>query len=182
MVAIALSLLSAASLGNGAVTGRMGMQGVHPIAVIGVALVVGFVGVAIVDLALNPSGMFRVPQEALPWIVAFGLVQFAIGRSTAYASMSAIGASRVSLFISTQVPFAAFFAIAFTGESLTPLVAVGTLAVMAGLLLASGDSITQGWRTDRRYLLGCLSGLMAGAATGGSTVWRSRRSACPTRR
>ena len=41
---------------------------------------------------------------------------------------------------------------------------------MAGLLLASGDSITQGWRTDRRYLLGCLSGLMAGAATGGSTV------------
>ena len=84
--------------------------------------------------------------------------------------MSAIGASRVSLFISTQVPFAAFFAIAFTGESLTPLVALGTLAVMAGLLLASGDSITQGWRTDRRYLLGCLSGLMAGAATGGSTV------------
>ena len=170
MVAIVLSLLSAASLGNGAVTGRMGMQGVHPIAVIGVALVVGFVGVTIVELALNPSGVFQVPQEALPWIVAFGLAQFAIGRSTAYASMSAIGASRVSLFISTQVPFAAFFAIAFTGESLTPLVAVGTLAVMAGLLLASGDSITQGWRTDRRYLLGCLSGLMAGAATGGSTV------------
>ena len=170
MLAIVLSLLSAASLGNGAVTGRMGMQGVHPIAVIGVALVVGFVGVAIVALLLDPSGMFQVPREALPWIVAFGLVQFAIGRSTAYASMSAIGASRVSLFISTQVPFAAFFAIAFTGESLTPLVAVGTLAVMAGLLLASGDSITQGWRTDRRYLLGCLSGLMAGAATGGSTV------------
>ena len=170
MLAIALSLLSAASLGNGAVTGRMGMQGVHPIAVIGVALVVGFVGVVIVDLALNPSGVFQAPREALPWIVAFGLVQFAVGRSTAYASMSAIGASRVSLFISTQVPFAAFFAIAFTGENLTPLVAVGTLAVMAGLLLASGDSITQGWRTDRRYLLGCLSGLMAGAATGGSTV------------
>ena len=169
MLAIALSLLSAASLGNGAVTGRMGMQGVHPIAVIGVALVVGFVGVAIVALVLDSSGMFQVPREALPWIVAFGLVQFAIGRSTAYASMSAIGASRVSLFISTQVPFAAFFAIAFTGENLTPLVAVGTLAVMAGLL-ASGDSITQGWRTDRRYLLGCLSGLMAGAATGGSTV------------
>ena len=56
MLAIALSLLSAASLGNGAVTGRMGMQGVHPIAVIGVALVVGFVGVALADLALNPLG------------------------------------------------------------------------------------------------------------------------------
>ena len=170
MVAVALSLLSAASLGNGAVSGRAGMQGVHPIAVIGVALVVGFIGVVLVELVLSPSNLFSVPQSALPWIVALGLVQFAVGRTTAYTSMSIIGASRVSLFISTQVPFAAFFAIAFTGESLGLLVALGTLAVMAGLLLASGDSITRGWRTDRRYLLGCLSGLMAGAATGGSTV------------
>ena len=170
MVAIVLSLFSAASLGSGAVAGRAGMQGVHPIAVIGVALVVGFVGVTIVDLALDPSRIFNVPQAALPWIVALGLLQFGIGRTTAYISLSTIGASRVALFISTQVPFSAFFAIAFTGESLGPLVAVGTLAVMFGLLLASGDSFTQGWQTDRRYLLGCLSGLMAGAATGGSTV------------
>ena len=170
MIAITLSLFSAASLGSGAVAGRAGMQGVHPIAVIGIALVVGFVGVIIVDLAVDPSGLMQVPQEALPWIVAFGLVQFGVGRTTAYTSLSIIGASRVALFISTQVPFAALFAVAFIGESLHPLVAVGTVAVMAGLLLASGDSLTQGWRTDRRYLLGCLSGLMAGAATGASTV------------
>ena len=146
------------------------MQGVHPIAVIGVALVVGFIGVSLVELAMSPSSLFEVTGAALPWIIALGIVQFAIGRTTAYTSMSIIGAARVSLFISTQVPFAAFFAVAFTGESLHPLVAVGTLGVMAGLLLASGDSFTQGWRMERRYLLGCLSGLMAGAATGGSTV------------
>ena len=144
MVAIALSLLSACSLGSGAVAGRAGMQGVHPIAVIGVALVVGFVGVTIVDLVLDPSGIFQVPRAALPWIVAFGMVQFGIGRTTAYFGLSTIGASRVALFISTQVPFAAFFAIAFTGESLSPLLAVGTLGVMFGLLLASGDTFTQG--------------------------------------
>ena len=170
MLAVVLSLFSAASLGSGAVAGRASLQGVHPIALIGAALVVGFVGVTIVDLVLDPSRLFEAPRAALPWIVALGLVQFGIGRTTAYTSLSIIGASRVSLFISTQVPFAAFFAIAFTGERLGPLVAVGTLAVMLGLLLASGDSITQGWRTDRRYLLGCLSGLMAGAATGASTV------------
>ena len=170
MLAIALSLLSAASLGNGAVSGRAGMQGVHPIGVIGVALVVGFVGVAVAALVLHPADFLGIPQAALLWIVVFGLVQFVVGRSSAYTSMSIIGASRVALFISTQVPFAAFFAIAFTGESLGPLVAVGTLAVMLGLLLASGDSLTQGWRTDRRYLVGCLAGLTAGAATGGSTV------------
>ena len=169
MLAVALSLLSAASLGNGAVSGRAGMQGVHPIGVIGVALVVGFVGVAVVALILYPSDFRGIPQAALLWIVVFGVVQFVVGRSSAYTSMSIIGASRVSLFISTQVPFAAFFAIAFRGESLGPMVAVGTLAVMLGLLLASGDTLTQGWRTDRRYLAGCLAGLTAGAATGAST-------------
>ena len=170
MIAVALSLLSAISLGNGAVSGRAGMQGVHPIAVIGIALVVGFVGVLVVALTLYPADFSGIPQAALLWIVVFGLVQFVVGRSSAYTSMSIIGASRVALFISTQVPFAAFFAIAFTGESLGPLVAVGTLAVMLGLLLASGDTLTQGWRTDRRYLVGCLAGLTAGAATGASTV------------
>ena len=170
MLAVALSLLSAISLGSGAVSGRAGMTGVHPIAVIGIALVVGFVGVAIVALVLEPDSLFGASPSALLWIAFFGVVQFAIGRSSAYTGLSTIGASRVALFISTQVPFAAFLAIAFTGEKLGVLVAVGTLAVMLGLLLASGDSLTQGWRTDRRYLIGCLAGLTAGAATGASTV------------
>ena len=170
MVAIVLSLLSAGSLGSGAVAGRASLQGVHPIMLIGAAQLVGTVAVAIAALATSPADVFGVTEAALSWIVIFGLVQFVIGRSSAYTSLSIIGASRVALFISTQVPFAAFFAIAFTGESLGPLVAVGTLGVMIGLLLASGDSITQGWRADRRYLMGCLSGLIAGAATGASTV------------
>ena len=170
MVAIVLSLLSAGSLGSGAVAGRASLQGVHPIMLIGAAQFVGTVAVAIAALATSPADVFGVTGAALSWIVIFGLVQFVIGRSSAYTSLSIIGASRVALFISTQVPFAAFFAIAFTGESLGPLVAVGTLGVMIGLLMASGDSITQGWRADRRYLMGCLSGLIAGAATGASTV------------
>ncbi len=170
MIAIILSLAAAASLGGGAVAARAAMPGVHPIALIGVALVVGFVGVTIVDLALDPSSLFNVPQEAWLWILALGVAQFAIGRTVAYSGVSLIGASRTALFISTSVPFSALFAIAFIGESLKPLVAAGTVAVIIGLLLASGDSLTQGWRADRRYLLGCLFGLTGGAATGASTV------------
>ena len=170
MAAIALSLLAAISLGSGAVSARGGMPGVHPIAVIGVALVVGFVGVTLAALAVTPDGLFDVPRDALPWILALGLAQFVVGRSTAYTGVSIIGASRTALFISSQVPFAAFFAVVFTGETLRPLVALGTVGVVAGLLMASGDSLTQGWRTERRYLIGCLAALSAGAATGASTV------------
>ena len=170
MIAIVLSLVAASSLGGGAVAARAGMPGVHPIALIGVALVVGFVGVTIVDLALDPSSLLNVPRDAWLWIVALGVVQFAIGRTVAYSGVSIIGASRTALFISTSVPFSVLFAIAFIGESLKPLVAVGTVGVIIGLLLASGDSLTQGWRADHRYLIGCLLGLTAGAATGASTV------------
>ncbi len=170
MIAIVLSLVAASSLGGGAVAARAGMPGVHPIALIGVALVVGFVGVTIVDLALDPSSLLNVPRDAWLWIVALGVVQFAIGRTVAYSGVSIIGASRTALFISTSVPFSVLFAISFIGESLKPLVAVGTVGVIIGLLLASGDSLTQGWRADRRYLIGCLLGLTAGAATGASTV------------
>ena len=170
MLAVVLSLVSAAALGNGAVSGRASLQGVHPIALIGAAQLAGFVAVAIAALVMSPPDLFGVTRGALPWIVIFGLVQFVIGRSSAYTSLSIIGASRVALFISTQVPFAALFAVAFTGESLGPLVALGTVGVMIGLLLASGDSFTQGWSADRRNLLGYLMGLTAGAATGASTV------------
>ena len=167
MVAIALSLLAAIGLGGGAVSARGAMAGVHPFTTIVVSLVVGFMGVAIVALAFAFSDFREVPQAVLPWILVLGVVQFVGGRSLGYLGVSSIGASRTALFISAQAPFAAFFAIAFTGEALRPVVAVG---VVAALLLASGDSLTQGWRTDRRYLIGCLTALAAGAAMGGSTV------------
>ena len=142
MMAIALSLLSAGSLGSGAVAGRAGMQGERPVAVLGIALAVGFIGVTIIDLALDPFGLFEVPLAALPWIAAFGVVQFGVGRTTAYIGLSTIGASGVAPFISTQVPFAAFFAVAFAGETLHPLAGVGTVAVMACLLMAGAATGT----------------------------------------
>ena len=170
MVAVALSLLAAIGLGSGAVSARGAMPGVHPFTTLVTSLVVGFMGVAIVALAFAFSDFLEMPLAVLPWILVVGIVQFVAGRSLGYLGVSVIGASRTALFISAQAPFAAFFAVAFTGETLRPLVAVGTVGVVAALLLASGDSLTQGWRTDRRYLIGCLTALAAGAALGGGTV------------
>ena len=84
------------------------------------------------------------PRAVLPWIVVVRLVHFAIGRSAGYISVNAVGASWTALFITTQAPFAAFMAMAFTGKALMPLVAAGTAAVVVALLPASGDSLTQG--------------------------------------
>ena len=170
MTAIALSLLAAICLGGGAVSARGAMPGVHPFTTIVVSLSVGFVGVVAAVLVFDFPHLMEVPKEVWPWILALGATQFVGGRSLGYLAVSSIGASRTALFISAQAPFAAFIAIALTGEALRPLIAVGTVAVVGALLLSSGDSLTQGWRTDRRYLIGCLTDLAAGVSMGGSTV------------
>ena len=50
------------------------------------------------------------------------------------------------------------------------MIAVGTVGVVVALLLASGNSLTQGWRTDRRYLVGYLLALGAGLSVGAGSV------------
>ena len=170
MTAIALSLMAAIGLSSTAILGRVGMPRIHPVTTVGVTLVVGTAGVLLAAVAVEGSELWGVPKAVMPWIAVVGLVHFAIGRSAGYISVNAIGASRTALFITTQAPFAAFLAIVFTGEPLRPLVAVGTVAVVVALLLASGDSLTQGWRSDRGYLFGCLMALAAGAGQGGGIV------------
>ena len=170
MTAIALSLLAAIGLSSTAILGRVGMPRIHPVTTVGVTLVVGTAGVLLAAVAVEGSELWSVPKAVIPWIAVVGLVHFAIGRSAGYISVNAIGASRTALFITTQAPFAAFLAIVFTGEPLRPLVAVGTVAVVVALLLTSGDSLTQGWRSDRGYLFGCLMALAAGAGQGGGIV------------
>lgn len=166
MITVVLSLLSAVGLATTAVMSRIGMQGVHRVNATGVSLVVGFLLTLLVALAVAHREFTSIPMALLPWVLVFGFVHFAIGRSAGIMSIDIIGASRASLFVLVQSPFASLVAIVFTGESLGPLVAVGTAAVVVALVLVSGDSLTQGWRTDRRYLLGCLTALFSGTATG----------------
>lgn len=166
MVAVVLSLLAAIGLATTAVSGRAGMPRVHTVSTIGITLAVGTAGALLAALIVENSALWSVPTSVIPRIAVVGVVHFAMGRSAGYNAVNAIGACRTALFISTQAPFAAFLAIAFTGEALRPAIAIGTAAVVVGLMLASGDSLTQGWRADRRYLLGCLTALASGAGMG----------------
>ncbi len=170
MIAITLSLLAAIGLGGGAVSARGAMPPVHPATTIAVSLVVGFIGVVVAAAAFAWSDFTEIPPAAWSWILLLAAVQFVGGRSMGYIGASIIGPSRTALFICAQAPFAAFLAVAFTGETMHPLIALGTVGVVAALLLSSGDSLTQGWRTDRRYLTGCLIALGAGLSLGAGSV------------
>ena len=170
MMGVALALLGALGLASTVVLSRKGMPGVHPLLTNIVIVLVGIPVVMVLVLAFAFSDIGDLPRAVLPWIALLGVVQLSVGRSTGFFAVNMIGASRTSLFFGVQAPFAALLAVTLGGESLSILVAVGTAVLVVGLLLASGDSLLQGWRTDRRYLMGCVLAVATGCSAGGANV------------
>jgi len=170
VAAVGLSLLAALGFAASAILSRQGMQTIFPLPGVMVSLFFSFLLASAMVLIFAFSDIGGIPQVAVLWILALGVMNFLGGRSQNFLSVNLIGASRASLFVSSQAPFAAIFAIAFTGESIHPLVALGTVGVVGGLLFASGDSIREGWRTDKSFLLGYLMALGAGASYGATNV------------
>ena len=170
MLGVALALLGAIGLAGTVVLSRRGMPGVHPLLTNVVIVLVGIPVAAVLVLAFAFSDIGDLPRAVLPWAVLLGVVQLTVGRSTGFFAVNMIGASRTSLFFGVQAPFAALLAVTLGGESLSLLVAAGTAVLVTGLLLASGDSMLQGWRTDRRYLVGCVLAVATGASAGGANV------------
>ncbi len=170
MAAVAFSILAAFGFASSAVLSRQGMQAIFPLPGVMVSLLFSFIFAGIMALLFAFSDIGSIPQAAFFWIVGLGLLNYLGGRTQNFLSVNLIGASRASLFVASQAPFAALFAVAFTGESIHPLVGVGTAGVVGGLVFASGTSILEGWRGDKVFVLGYLMALGAGASYGATNV------------
>ena len=170
MTAIGLAVLAAFGFGSASVFARSAMQGISILPAVWLSLLVSFALCAALAMAFAFDDLGRLSLAAFVWVLVLTVVQNFGGRAQNYMAVNIIGASRASLFFATQAPFGALLAIVFLRESITVPIIVGTLAVAAGLLAATGDSLLEGWRTDRKYLLGYLLALSAGAAYGGTNI------------
>ena len=166
MTAIALSLVAAIGFGSAPIFTRTALQSYSFLPAVWMSLVVSFVLAVVLAVIFARHDLDNLTLTAILWILAVALTHHVCGRPQNYLSVSIIGASRASLFFSSQAPVAAFVAVLFLGESLSPLIVIGTVAVVAGLVAGSGDSLLEGWRADRRYLFGYLLALSAGTAYG----------------
>ena len=166
MIAIALSLLAAVGFGSAPVFTRTALQGFSFLPAVWMSLIVSFFLALALAVLLARQDIGNLTLTAFLWILAVGVTHHVCGRPQNYFSVSIIGASRASLFFSSQAPVAAFVAVVFLGESLSTPIILGTAAVVAGLIAGSGDSLLEGWRTDRRYLFGYLVALSAGTVYG----------------
>ena len=166
MIAIGLALLASIGFGTAPVFTRTALQGFSFLPAVWMSLVVSFLLALVLAVLLARQDLDNLTLTAFFWILAVAITHHVCGRPQNYLSVSIIGASRASLFFSSQAPVASFVAVIFLGESISTLIVLGTVAVVAGLIAGSGDSLLEGWRADRRYLFGYLVALSAGAAYG----------------
>lgn len=170
MTAIGLAVLAAFGFGSASVFARSAMQGLSLLPAVWLSLVVSFALSAVLAAVFAFDDIGKLSVAAFTWVVALAVIQNFGGRSQNYMAVNIIGASRASLFFATQAPFGALLAMVFLGESITVPIIAGTFAVAIGLLAASGESLLEGWRTERKHLLGYLLALSAGAAYGGTNI------------
>ena len=171
MIPIGLALVSAFGFGSAAIFARIGMQGIRPLPSTFISGIASLLPTAVPGPALRLSRPESPAAPGFPLLSGHGALTYLGGRVQNYIAINLIGAARSGPFVGSAALFAAIFAIIFLGESLHPVVALGTVGVVLGLITSGGDRLfAQSWRLDRWSLLGYLTSLVAAASYGGSNL------------
>ena len=170
MLPILLAAVAALGFGSSSVFARLGMQGIRPIPSALISAIASFLPSLLLAVVFAYSDLRSLPPVAFLWFFGNGVLTFLGGRAQTHLAINLIGASRAGPFIGSSTLFTALFAITLGGESLHPVVALGTAGVVGGLLLSSGDWWSQDWRRDRISMLGYALALGAAASYGASNL------------
>ncbi len=171
MIAIGLALVSAFGFGSAAIFARIGMQGIRPLPSTFISGIASLTPTAALALLFAFPDLKALPPLAFLFFLGHGALTTLGGRVQNYLAINLVGAARSGPFVGSAALFAAIFAIIFLGETLHPVVALGTVGVVGGLIISGGDNLmSQSWRLDRRSLLGYLTALGAAASYGGSNL------------
>jgi drug/metabolite transporter (DMT)-like permease len=99
-------------------------------------LVAGVIVTGIVMFLSNEEGnLLQMTLIVVVIFAAVGVFHFAIGRQISYIAEKNIGANQASPIISAQIVYAVLLAIALLGETVNLGIAIGTILILAGILL-----------------------------------------------
>jgi transporter family protein len=170
LLAVALALLAALGFGSSAIFARLGMRDIPPLASTLISAVASLLLAMPLALIFARSDIAALPGLAFLGFLALGALNFLGGRGQNYLAIDLVGAARSAPFVGASALFAAIFAISLAGERPHPLVLAGTVGVVAGLAVSTGDSFRSGWSRDRRSLLGYALALGAALSYGAANV------------
>ncbi|MFQ6029253.1 MAG: EamA family transporter [Dehalococcoidia bacterium] len=170
MLAIALAISSALGFGSAAIFARLGLQDIRPIPGTLISGVASFLPTLVLALIFALSDLRSLPLIAYVFLLGHGALTYIGGRGQNLLAIDLIGAARSGPFVGSSALFSTLFAATIAGERLHPVVALGTVAVVIGLIFSSGDLWHMGWRLDRNSLLGYALALGAAASYGASNI------------
>lgn len=136
MLGILLAIFATFGWGISAIFVRIGLQ--HMSTAIGtlVSLISGLLLTALLTLLLQPEELLNASWVAVLWFALAGIFNFPMGRYFNYLSVARLGVARSTPVLSTSPLLAVLVSVLFLGEQLTPLTALGTLIIMAGVYVA----------------------------------------------
>ncbi|PKB79301.1 MAG: hypothetical protein BZY88_14040 [SAR202 cluster bacterium Io17-Chloro-G9] len=170
MLAVGLSLLAGLGFASTAIFARVGMQGVKPLPSTFISVVVSFLPAILLAVIFAMPDIKALPPVAYLWLLGLGALNFLGGRSQIYLAINMVGAARSSAIGGASVVFSTIFAVTLAGERPHLVLLAGIVAVVAGLVTATEQSVQEGWSRDKKSLLGYVMALGAAASYGGANV------------
>lgn len=135
LLGIGFSLLAAVGFGSTAVLARPALAHT-PLSLgtfISVLSSLAFIG--IIAVVSDLSALFAIPPSALAWFALLGLLNFALGRLFYYRGIERVGVARSAPIVGATPLAAGVMALLVYGEPVSYLLALGVVAVIAGVVL-----------------------------------------------
>ena len=177
LLSLGLACIAVLGFGSSAVLARLGMQAMRPMPSALVSMVASTLLASALALIFELDAIIAMPAIAMVWLLGNGMLSYIGGRSQQYIAISLIGAARVTPIVGSAALFSALYAITLTrmrvtgfDEHLNVLLGVGTVVVVLGLALTSGNFLRQSWGSDWKSVLGYVLALFAAACYGAGTL------------
>lgn len=135
LLGLMFGLCSALGFGASAVFARLGLQHVRVTSATLVSLIVGTVAAMAIAFIFYPDEIIALSGIAFFWFLVSGALNFPVGRMLNFLGVSYAGVSRASTIIGASPLFATALAVTIGGETINAPIALGTAAIVGGLLL-----------------------------------------------
>lgn len=135
MFGIVAAMMASLGWGTDSVLARQGLRKIPPALGTCLSLCAGLVGVIVVILITDPSGLLHYPRAAFLWFAMVGLINFLVGRQCNYNATKRLGATRAASLFACSPLISILLAVVFTGETIHLLQLVGVALIIGGVVL-----------------------------------------------
>ena len=132
---ISLALLASVGFGASAIFARLGLQHVRSSTGTVVSLVAGVLLIGTIALILHGGEMFALPAVAFAWFALLGFINYPLGRFLNFTGVHLAGVGRAIPILAATPLVAVSLGVIVGGETLTIFTALGTGAIVGGVVL-----------------------------------------------